>query len=684
MNLSYLNEKQKEAVLYNDGPLMILAGAGSGKTRVITSKIYYLIEECKVDPYNILAITFTNKAAAEMRNRTNSMLRERNNNLIISTFHSLGLKILLIHYDKLGYKNNFIIMDSDDSTSLIKKILKDKSLDPKLYPVGEILKKISSYKNSQGEKYVLDDFMLPIYLEYEKRLKDNNAVDFDDLILLPVKLFTEFPEVLEYYQNRFKYILIDEFQDINNIQYELSYMLARKNKKITCVGDIDQSIYSFRDANYENIFMFERDFKDLLIIKLEQNYRSTGNILNASNSLIRHNKKRKEKNLWTKNEDGEKLYCFRAFDERGEAEFILKEIKRLQELDVFNNEIAVLYRNNVLSRNIEQVLKINRIPYKIIGGVGFYARSEIKNILAYLRFIYNESDTVSLTRIINFPKRGIGERTVSKLSEKAQLENITMYEAIESGKEGEFKSLIEELKLSFKDMTVLDMFEELLAKTKIRETYEQSEDIRDHNRIEFIEEFRSVIKENANDKKGIEALGEFLLETSLISDTAEEDGKDQINLMTIHSSKGTEFDYVFIIGLEDTILPSIKEDSDFEEERRLLYVAITRARKKVFLLTTIRRLLYGQSVMRGPSSFISEIDREYMELSYKEELQKVDIDEMYVEREIIYEIGDNVHHKIFGRGKVVRVDDSNLIEVQFYAKNDKKLINKQHRDLIKY
>lgn len=684
MNLSYLNDEQKEAVLYTEGPLMILAGAGSGKTRVITSKIYHLIEDCNVNPYNILAITFTNKAAKEMKIRTSMMLNKDIDNIIISTFHSFGLKILFKHYELLGYKNNFIIMDSDDSTSLIKKILKDKDLDPKVYSVGEILKKISTYKNNLGQKYILDDVLSSIYEEYQKRLKENNSVDFDDLIILPVKLFKEYPEVLEYYQNRFKYILIDEFQDINNIQYELSYLLAKKYRNLTCVGDIDQSIYSFRDANYENIFMLEQDFKDLKTIKLEENYRSTQNILNASNSLISHNKKRKEKNLWTRNEKGDKVYLFRAYDEKNEADFVLKEIIRLQELGVDNSLIAVLYRNNVLSRNIEQALKVAGIPYKMIGGVGFYSRSEIKNVIAYLRFIYNQDDEVSLARIINFPKRGIGDKTFEKLMDKARNENKSIYDIIEGKKELEFKNLIEDLKFSFNDLTVIEMFETLLEKANIIEEYEKSDDIRDLNRIEYLEEFKSVIRENSSDEKGIIALGDFLLNSSLISDKAELEDEESINLMTIHSSKGCEFDYVFIIGMEDTILPSIKEDSDIEEERRLLYVAITRARKKVFLITTMRRILYGQTTMRGPSSFIDEIDREYLELSFKEEEKKVNIDEMYNSEEVDFSVGDNVHHKIFGRGKVVKIIDDKLIEVLFSNRKETKLINKQHKDLVKF
>lgn len=684
MKLDFLNDKQKEAVLYKDGPLMILAGAGSGKTRVISTKIYYLIEECKVDPYNILAITFTNKAANEMKERTELMLGRVVDNLIISTFHSLGLRILMYHYEKLGYSSNFVIMDTSDSLGIIRTILKGMKLDTKEYPPGELLKRISSYKNNQA-KVETDELFLTIYEEYEKTLRSNNSVDFDDLILLPVYLFNDHPEVLEYYQNRFKYILIDEFQDTNDIQYQFAKALAGKHRNLTCVGDIDQSIYSFRAANYENVFMLEEDFPELKTIKLEQNYRSTKNILNASNSLIKHNEKRKEKNLWADSDDGDKVYHFRAYNEDNEADFIMKEIIKLQSQGVDNKEIAVLYRNNILSRNIEQAFKINKISYKVFGGVGFYDRKEIKLVSAYLKFIYNNKDNASLERIINFPKRGIGEKSLEKLNEKAIEEDKSIYEAIESGKELEFKNLIEELKTSFEEMTVPEMYEELLDKIDLINEYENSNDIRDHNRIESLEEFKSVVVKNSGDEKGLEALGKFLLTTSLVNEVDDDEASfDRVNLMTIHSSKGCEFDYVFVIGLEDTILPSIMDGADIEEERRLLYVAITRARKKVYLITTLSRVQYGKSLMRGPSRFIEEIDEDYIDFSYRKEEKKIDIEEMYNEEIVDFSEGDNVHHKIFGRGKVIRLIDDKLIEVKFVYQKETKIIMKQHKDLVKY
>lgn len=683
MELSYLNDKQKEAVLYNDGPLMILAGAGSGKTRVITSKIYYLIEELKVDPYNILAITFTNRAVGEIVDRIGLLLNTYDNRLTASTYHSFCLFVLRRNIDILGFNKNFVVMDNDDSVNLLKSIDKDSGLEDNKYKYKEIYKKISRYKNSNYTNNILNTEELEIFEKYQDKLKENNAVDFDDLLLLTLKLFKDFPDVLKYYQNRFKYILIDEFQDTNYVQYEISYLLAKKHRNITCVGDIDQSIYSFREANYENIFLFEEDFKDLKIIKLEENYRSTGNILDASNSLIKHNENRIEKVLWTKNERGEKIYCYSAYDERDEAAFVLNEIMKLQLKGVNNREIAVFYRNNILAKNIETILLYQNIPYRVFGDISFYDRKEIKDIRAYFRFIYNDKDTVSLKRIINFPKRGIGEQTLARLTEKALVEEKTLYDAIDSGKELIFKNLIEELKESFKDLTLVEMFDLLIEKLKLNEEYGKKDSLELEKRLENINQYRNDFI-NYGDAKGLNALGEFLLQTSLFFENKDDDFKDRINLMTIHSSKGCEFDYVFIIGLEDTVLPSIKEDSDIEEERRIFYVAMTRARKKVYLVTTINRILYGQLVARGRSRFIDEIDREFMDISFKEEFKKTNIDDMYNEEETVYVVGDNVHHKIFGRGKVVRIIDDKLIEVDFYSKKEKKIINKQHRDLVKY
>lgn len=683
MELSYLNDKQKEAVLYNDGPLMILAGAGSGKTRVITSKIYYLIEELKVDPYNILAITFTNRAVGEIVDRIGLLLNTYDNRLTASTYHSFCLFVLRRNIDILGFNKNFVVMDNDDSVNLLKSIDKDSGLEDNKYKYKEIYKKISRYKNSNYTNNILNTEELEIFEKYQDKLKENNAVDFDDLLLLTLKLFKDFPDVLKYYQNRFKYILIDEFQDTNYVQYEISYLLAKKHRNITCVGDIDQSIYSFREANYENIFLFEEDFKDLKIIKLEENYRSTGNILDASNSLIKHNENRIEKVLWTKNERGEKIYCYSAYDERDEAAFVLNEIMKLQLKGVNNREIAVFYRNNILAKNIETILLYQNIPYRVFGDISFYDRKEIKDIRAYFRFIYNDKDTVSLKRIINFPKRGIGEQTLARLTEKALVEEKTLYDAIDSGKELIFKNLIEKLKESFKDLTLVEMFDLLIEKLKLNEEYGKKDSLELEKRLENINQYRNDFI-NYGDAKGLNALGEFLLQTSLFFENKDDDFKDRINLMTIHSSKGCEFDYVFIIGLEDTVLPSIKEDSDIEEERRIFYVAMTRARKKVYLVTTINRILYGQLVARGRSRFIDEIDREFMDISFKEEPKKTNIDDMYNEEETVYVVGDNVHHKIFGRGKVVRIIDDKLIEVDFYSKKEKKIINKQHRDLVKY
>ena len=590
MNLDKLNKEQKEAVLKTDGPLLILAGAGSGKTRVLTTKVAYLIEEKKVDPYNILAITFTNKAAKEMKNRVYRMIGDKAKIAQISTFHSFGVSILRENYKYLGYDRNFVIMDSDDSATIIKRILKDNDLDPKVYSPNAIRNKISSLKNelmdaNDYEKYALNEYEKTIYMiftQYEKKLKENNAVDFDDLLKLPIKLFKEHKEVLKMYEDRFKYILIDEYQDTNEAQYILTKMISSKNRNICCVGDVDQSIYSFRGANYKNILNFEKDFKDASIIKLEQNYRSTTTILDAANDVIKNNKERKDKKLWSNNGKGEKISYYSAYNGIDEADYVAKEIKKLVDNGIEYQDIAILYRTNAQSRAIEEGLVRAVIPYHIVGGVGFYNRKEIKDLLAYLRLLYNEKDNISLLRIINSPKRGIGTKTISNLIEKANIESKSIYEVIESGKEQAFKDIIEKLKKEMETLTLTELIDRVIELTGIEEEYKDKSELENVVRLENIEEFKSLTK-TFEDRFGIISLEDFLLEISLMTDKEElSDDPNKVNMMTVHGVKGLEFGYVFIVGLEEGLFPHVNSfeiPSELEEERRLFYVAITRAKE---------------------------------------------------------------------------------------------------------
>ena len=465
MNLDNLNKEQKEAVLNTEGPLLILAGAGSGKTKVLTTKIAYLIEECGVSPYNILAITFTNKAAQEMKERLFNLVGIKAKNAQVSTFHSFGVRILSDYYDKLGYEKSFVIMDSDDSLSIVKKILKNKGLDPKSYSPNAIRNQISSCKNEmmsyqEYEKFAIGDYekvVYEVFKEYEQTLKSNNSIDFDDLLLLPIRLFKEHPQVLENYQERFQYVLIDEYQDTNEVQYILSKMICAKYKNICCVGDEDQSIYSFRGANYKNILNFEKDYPNAKVIKLEQNYRSTTTILDAANDVIRHNKDRKNKVLWSDKGKGDKISYYRAFNGIDEAQYVSREIKNLINNGIEYQNIAILYRTNAQSHTMEEELLKDSIPYKIVGGVGFYSRKEIKDVLAYLRLIYNSRDNVSLLRVINVPKRGIGNKTISNLIEKANIESKSIYDVIDSGKELAFKEMVESLRKQSESLTLTDL-----------------------------------------------------------------------------------------------------------------------------------------------------------------------------------------------------------------------------------
>ena len=696
MRIDDLNKEQQQAVLKTDGPTLILAGAGSGKTRVLTTKIAYLIENIGISPYNILAITFTNKAAKEMNDRLYHMIGEVSKRIQVSTFHSFGLKILRENCEVLGYKSNFVIMDSEDSLSVIKKILKNLNLDPKQYNTNAIRNKISGCKNElmnpdDYEKYAISEFekvVLKVYRQYQETLFKNNSIDFDDLLILPIKLFREHPSVLQKYQERFQYILIDEYQDTNEAQYILTKMISAKYKNICCVGDNDQSIYSFRGANYRNILNFEKDYKEAEVIKLEQNYRSTTNILDAANNVIRNNKERKDKNLWSKKGQGEKISYFRAFNERDEAFYIVREIKKLLNKGINYQDIAVLYRTNAQSRNMEEELLKENLPYRVVGSFYFYSRKEIKDLIAYLRLIHNEKDNVSLLRVINTPKRGIGAKTIENLTRKADNLGISIYEAIDSGKELEFKKLIQGLKEISSELTLTELVDKILDVTGIKREYEDEKSLEADIRIENLEEFKTITK-TFEEKEGVISLEDFLLEISLVSDVNEyKDDKNRISLMTVHSVKGLEFDFVFVIGMEEGIFPhinSLMDNAELEEERRLCYVAITRAREKLYIVNARTRTIYGKESSNPPSRFIKEMNEELLDKAFKDDqetISKVNKEEYFYQDEVNYKVGDFVYHEVFGQGKVVEVTNT-LLSIAFKHPYGIKKLMKNHKSIKK-
>ena len=695
MNLETLNDRQKEAVLYNEGPLLIIAGAGAGKTKTLTTKIAYLIEEMGALPSNILAITFTNKAAKEMKDRIIRLIGSIGYQIQTSTFHSFGLKLLKENYERLGFDKNFVIMDSDDSLTIVKKILKDMDLDPKIYNPRAIRNKISSCKNElispkAYSRYTVspyEEIVCKVYEKYQEKLMKNNAVDFDDLLILPIKLFEENKDILEKYQEQFKYILIDEYQDTNEAQYKLTKMLSEKYRLITCVGDDSQSIYSFRGANYKNILNFEKDYKDAKTILLEQNYRSTSYILNAANDVIKNNKMKKEKNLWTSRGEGNKVKYYRALSESDEAYYVVKGIK--QAISNGNNydDIAVLYRTNAQSRNLEEAMLKENIPYRVVGSFYFYSRKEIKDLLAYLRLIHNEKDNISLLRVINTPKRGIGLKTIENLTKKADEENISIYEAITSGKELEFKKIIEKLKEVSENVTLTELIDKILTGTGIKEELEKEEDITSEVRLENLEEFKSITK-SFEEREGLISLEDFLLEISLVSDAEEyKDDTNRVSLMTVHSVKGLEYKDVFIVGMEEGIFPhmnSLMESSEIEEERRLAYVAITRAKDNLTIINARRRTLFGREQVNPPSRFISEISTDLLDIVNKKEeiTPKLDVNTVLREETVDYKLGDNVYHETFGAGKVVEVTNT-LISVAFKHPHGIKKLMKNHKKLSK-
>ena len=701
-----LNAEQKEAVLHTEGPLLILAGAGSGKTRVLTHRIAYLIEEKGVNPWNILAITFTNKAAGEMRERVDKIVGFGSESIWVSTFHSMCVRILRRYIDRLGYDTNFTIYDTDDQKTLMKDVCKMLQIDTKVYKERMFLGEISSAKDEliTPEEYELNaagDYVkgkiAQVYKEYEKQLRANNALDFDDLLLKTVQLFQTQADVLDYYQERFRYIMVDEYQDTNTVQFQLIRILAEKYKNLCVVGDDDQSIYKFRGANIHNILNFEKVFDNCKVIKLEQNYRSTSNILNAANAVIRHNTGRKEKTLWTDNEEGEKI-GFRQFDTAfDEAEYIVDDIRKGCANKGFTySDNAVLYRTNAQSRMFEEKFVTANIPYKIIGGVNFYARREIKDLLSYLKTIDNGKDDLAVRRIINVPKRSIGLTTVNRVQENALERGISFYDALCSAdlidnigrslsKIDSFVALIEHFKERSEKISLSQLMEEIIEMTGYIDALEAENEIEAQTRIENIEELKNKIvayEESCEDEKP--TLSGFLEEVALVADVDTlDENSDYVVLMTLHSAKGLEFPNVYLAGMEDGLFPSYMtitadDPMEIEEERRLCYVGITRAKKHLTMTSARRRMVHGETQYNKLSRFLKEIPLDLLDTGSIVEKNTVEMPKQtaYAQAKQTfrtkafttakpikqfgtvsgegpgYDVGDRVQHMKFGEGIV--------------------------------
>ena len=656
--LEGLNDKQYEAVVNAGGPCLVIAGAGSGKTKVLTHKIAYLLNEKDIKPWNILAITFTNKAANEMKERIENLVGEATKDMWLGTFHSICVKILRMFIDRIGYDKSFIIFDTSDQRTLIKECLKSLEIDDKMFTDRSVLSEISNAKNDMLEPigYAMKangdyrkEKIAGIYTLYQQRLKENNAVDFDDIINLTIKILSENPDVLEYYSSKFKYILVDEYQDTNKSQFTLVTMLASKYGNITVVGDNDQSIYKFRGADISNILNFEKDFPGTKIIKLEQNYRCTGNILNAANAVIKNNEVKYKKKLWTENDVGELPNVFCGDNEYDEASYIIEQINRLRREEYYKySDFAILYRMNAQSRAIEDILRREDIPYKIIGGLKFYERKEIKDIIAYLRLIYNPSDNLSLKRIINEPKRGVGKTSIDNISKLSEELNISMFEIIKNASDyglnrvfintREFIEQMEYLMSKKEELKISELVKETLNKTGYTKALENENTVEAETRIQNLEEFLTVAIE-FEDEVAENSLGEFLEGITLSSDIdGMEDSEDSVTLMTLHSAKGLEFPVVFLVGMEEGIFPghkSIGEQSELEEERRLCYVGITRAKNYLFLTCAKQRTIFGSTTYNFPSRFLEEIPEEYLQ-GYKDTFEK---EESYLDSSYNWEYG---------------------------------------------
>ena len=634
--LKGLNDKQYEAVINTEGPCLVIAGAGSGKTKVLTHKVAYLMQEKNVAPWNILAITFTNKAANEMKERVAKLVGEQAKDLWMGTFHSICVRILRSHIDKIGFDTSFIIFDTSDQRTMIKRCLKELDIDDKMFTERSVQSEISNAKNEmlEPDQYSLrakGDFrkekIAEIYEKYQKNLKENNAIDFDDIINYTIKILNENPEIKEYYSNKFKYVLVDEYQDTNKAQFTLVKLFAENNGNITVVGDNDQGIYSFRGADISNILNFERDFKNSKIIKLEQNYRCTGNILKIANSVIKNNETKYEKKLWTENEIGRLPKIYSADNEYDEGNYIVEQIEHLRRQEGMKySDFAVLYRMNTQSRAIEQILSREGIPYKVVGGLKFFERKEIKDIISYLRLIQNPMDNLSLTRIINEPKRGIGKTSLDKIQDLAIENETSMYEIIKNSDQyglnrvflnsREFVNAIEELRTKKDELIISELVKLTLKKTGYTKSLEDEKTIEAENRIENLEEFLTVAMEFEKEEVD-NSLENFLQGMTLSSDIDNvDDAEESVTLMTLHSAKGLEFPVVFLVGMEEGIFPgykSIGEESALEEERRLCYVGITRAKNNLFLTCSKQRTMFGSTSCNQISRFVKEIPEELLD-----------------------------------------------------------------------
>lgn len=677
-----LNDKQKEAVLATEGPCLVIAGAGSGKTKVLTHKIAYLISERNVKPYNILAITFTNKAASEMKQRVEGIIGDAAGEMWMGTFHSICVRILRRFIDRIGFDTSFLIFDTSDQRTVVKECLKTLKIDDKMFTDRSVLAEISNAKNEMltpkayQTKYAGDyrrEKIGQVYELYQKRLKENNSLDFDDIINDTIEILSSNPDVLQYYTEKFHYVLVDEYQDTNKAQFTLVTILASRYGNITVVGDNDQGIYSFRGADISNILNFEKDFPGTKIIKLEQNYRCTGNILKAANAVIKHNENKYEKKLWTENEEGSLPCLYQAEDEYDEATYVVKQIEHLKTEEYLKpKDFVILYRMNAQSRAVEDILRRENIPYKVVGGVKFYERKEIKDVIAYLRLIHNPADNISLKRIINEPKRGIGKTSLDNVQQISDQSGSSMYEIIKHSEEHglnrikanaeEFIQIIEELRAKRQELSISELIKETLNKSGYMKSLENENTIEAESRIQNLDEFLTVAIE-FEEESADNSLAEFLESITLSSDVDDlENAENSVTLMTLHSAKGLEFPVVFLIGMEEGIFPgykSVGEPKDLEEERRLFYVGITRAKQFLHLTCAKHRTIFGSTSYNAISRFLKEIPEDLLDGSIESSEEKFEDSGYqweYGKTTMGNAIGGNSNYTSGGKIKTYKID----------------------------
>lgn len=715
--LNHMNTEQSEAVKTTEGPLLIMAGAGSGKTRVLTHRIAYLLDEKDVSPYNVLAITFTNKAAREMKERVQKLVGDQAEVIWMSTFHSMCVRILRRDADRIGIERNFTIIDPTDQKSVIKDVLKNENIDSKKFEPRMFIGAISNLKNElktpeDAQKEATDyhsQMVATVYSGYQRQLSRNEALDFDDLIMTTINLFERVPDVLEYYQNKFQYIHVDEYQDTNKAQYTLVKLLASKFKNLCVVGDSDQSIYGWRGADIQNILSFEEDYPEAKTIFLEQNYRSTKTILNAANEVIKNNSERKPKGLWTANTNGEKIHYYEAMTERDETEYVVREIMKHQRNGKKYQDMAILYRTNAQSRVLEETFMKSNIPYTMVGGQKFYDRKEIKDLLSYLRMIANSNDDISLQRIINVPKRGVGPSSVEKIQNYALQNNISMFDALgEADFIGlskkvtqeclNFYELIQNLIKEQDFLEIHEIVDEVLKKSGYRDMLERENTLESRSRLENIDEFMSVPQDyEENTPLEEQSLINFLTDLSLVADIDEADTENGVTLMTMHSAKGLEFPIVFIMGMEESLFPHIRaiksdDDHEMQEERRICYVAITRAEEILYITHATSRMLFGRPQSNMPSRFLKEIPESLLENHSTSKRQTIQPKSTpfakrgfsqrttSTKKQVTssdWNVGDKVMHKAWGEGMVSNVNEkkgSIELDIIFKSQGPKRLL----------